>query len=104
MTHTDHERDSTFAYDTVWMAALALHRTEIDLQGQEPSRSLNNFTYHSKDIQEIIYRHALNTRFNGASVSCVYTYTVKYCDHIFIYIYIYIYISSSLVFISQNGP
>ena len=71
MTHTDHERDSTFAYDTVWMAALALHKTERELQKQESPSNLSEFTYYSRNIQEIIYKHALKTRFNGASVSCM---------------------------------
>jgi gamma-aminobutyric acid type B receptor len=65
--HTNRERDVPFAYDSVWLAALALHKTEQDLKMESPPRSLANFTYNSEDMRWSIYKHALNTSFVGAS-------------------------------------
>ena len=61
---------STFVYDAMWLAALALHKTEEQLQFEMPPNSLTNFRYaNGENIRNIIYKQALNTTFNGASVS-----------------------------------
>ena len=73
--HTNRERDVPFAYDSVWLAALALNKTEQDLKMESPPRSLANFTYNSEDMRWSIYKHALNTSFVGASVSLLIIYT-----------------------------
>ena len=67
--HPDQLLDGTLAYDATWLAALALHKTNEELRMKESNLSLDNYTHKSTDIRNIVYKHALTTIFDGASVS-----------------------------------
>ena len=66
-SHPDLVLDSTLAYDATWLAALALHKTNEELQMN--NSNLDNYTHKSTHIRDIVYKHALTTTFDGASVS-----------------------------------
>ena len=53
-------------FDTVWAAALALHRTAVKLPS---GQSLLDFNYSNTKISEMIYEEALNVSFFGLTVS-----------------------------------
>ena len=53
-------------FDTVWAAALALHRTAAKLPS---GQSLLDFNYSNTQISEMIYKEALNVSFFGLTVS-----------------------------------
>ena len=53
-------------FDTVWAAALALHRTAVKLPS---GQSLLDFNYSNTKISEMIYKEALNVSFFGLTVS-----------------------------------
>ena len=72
--HPDQLQDSKFSYDAVWLAALALHKTNEELKTFGKYVSLVNFTLRntnmlSVNISSRIYTNALNTSFDGATVS-----------------------------------
>ena len=62
---------SYFVYDTVWLAALALHNASVELEnGAVEGRSgLSNFTYADSEINNLILRAARGVNFRGVSVS-----------------------------------
>ena len=65
-------RDALFAYDSVWLAALALDLAETRLQNMTPSLTLGDFQYtgeNSTVIKNAIYNSALEVAFTGSSVS-----------------------------------
>ena len=69
----DQLQDSKFSYDAVWVAALALHKTNEELKTLQHV-SLDNFTLDNTDmlsgkIASKIYNNALNASFYGATVS-----------------------------------
>ena len=73
-SHPDQFPDSQFYYDAVWLAALALHKTNEELKIFGQYVSLNNFTLRNTDMLSVnissrIYNNALNTSFDGATVS-----------------------------------
>ena len=70
-SHPDQLEDGKFIYDATWLGALALHKTDQDLKEMNSSSGLENFTYGSADISTLIYKHALATSFNGATVSVI---------------------------------
>ena len=58
----------------MWLAALALHKTNEELKALEQHVSLDNFTLRNTDMLSVnissrIYNNALNTSFYGATVS-----------------------------------
>ena len=53
-------------FDTVWTAALALHRTAKKLPS---GQSLLDFNYTNTNLSEMIYNEALNVTFFGLTVS-----------------------------------
>ena len=53
-------------FDTVWAAALALHKTAANLSWEQ---SLLDFNYTNENLSEIIYNNALNVTFFGLTVS-----------------------------------
>ena len=72
--HPDQFQDSKFSYDAVWLAALALHKTNEELKALKQNVSLANFTLDNTDMLSVnisskIYNNVLNTSFNGATVS-----------------------------------
>ena len=74
--HPDRLTDGKLIYDTIWLTALALHKTNEELKTLEQHASLDNFTLNPTDtlsasISDRIYNNALNTSFNGATVSCL---------------------------------
>ena len=73
----DQLQDSKFSYDAVWLAALALHKTNEELKSLEQHVSLDNFTLDNTDnlsgkIASKLYNNALNASFYGATVSYHY--------------------------------
>ena len=58
--------DGAYMFDTVWAAALALHRTAVKLPS---GQSLLDFNYSNTKISEMIYKEALNVSFFGLTVS-----------------------------------
>ena len=69
-THDPH--DALYGYDSMWLAALAMHMAETRLQNMTPSLTLGDFKYTGNDssmIKDAIYSSALNVTFTGASVS-----------------------------------
>ena len=60
-----------YAYDAVWLAALALHNASVELEnGAVEGRSgLSNFTYADSEINNLILRAAYGVNFRGVSVS-----------------------------------
>ena len=69
----EHDRfDALYGYNSMWLAALALDRTEGKLQNMTPSLTLEDFQYTGKNstiIKDAIYTSALEVTFTGASVS-----------------------------------
>ena len=64
--------DALFAYDSMWLGALAMDMAETRLQNMTPSLTLGDFKYtgeNSTIIKNAIYSSALNITFTGASVS-----------------------------------
>ena len=62
--------ESTFIFDALWTAALALNRTQTRLS--ELNLTLLDFTYDDKySISDMIHDEALNVTFLGLSVSLV---------------------------------
>ena len=83
-THPDQLQDGKFSYDAVWLAALALHKTNEELKTLEQDVSLDNFTLKSTDplsvnISSRIYNNALTTSFHGATVSLKYFMWLSIC-------------------------
>ena len=75
--HPDELEHGKFSYDAVWLAALALHKTNEELKNYMLTTSLDNFTLDNTDILSVnissrIYNNALTTSFNGATVSLYY--------------------------------
>ena len=73
-SHPDQLQDGKFSYDAVWLAALALHKTNEELKTFRQYVSLDNFTLRNTDVLSVnisskIYNNALNTSFDGATVS-----------------------------------
>ena len=52
-------------FDTVWAAALALHRTAEKLSN---GQSLLDFNYENANLSEMIYNEALKVEFFGLTV------------------------------------
>ena len=60
--------ESAFIFDALWTAALALNKTETQLN--EMNLTLSDFTYDDKyNISDIIYEEALKVKFFGLTVS-----------------------------------
>ena len=53
-------------FDTVWAAALALHKTAAKLPD---GQSLLDFNYSNTALSKMIYEEALNVKFFGLTVS-----------------------------------
>ena len=68
-TNTDPAvNESAYIFDALWTAALALNKTETQLN--EMNLTILNFTYEDKyNISDIIYREALKVSFFGLTVS-----------------------------------
>ena len=65
-----HTEDSTYMFDAIWTAALALNKTKSRLE--EKHLTFMNFTYGDKigrEISNIIYEEALKANFFGLTVS-----------------------------------
>ena len=63
-------RQANFAYDAVWLAALALHNASMELEnGTTPGRRLSDFTYADSDINHMILSAAIGVKFRGVTVS-----------------------------------
>ena len=69
---SDKPHHALFAYDSMWLGALALDLAETRLQNMTPSLTLGDFQYtgeNSTVIKNAIYSSALEVTFTGASVS-----------------------------------
>ena len=71
-------RQAVYVYDSVWMAAMALHNASLELQNGavEGANSLTQFNHFvnpvlSSKINELILGAARETKFRGVSVSAV---------------------------------
>ena len=66
-------RQARFAYDSVWLAALALHNASLELEnrtnGTTQGRRLSDFTYADSEINHIILSAAIGVNFRGVTVS-----------------------------------
>ena len=63
-------RQANFAYDTVWLAALALHNTSMELENSANGTTrLSDFTYADSEINLLIRRAAMGVNFRGVTVS-----------------------------------
>jgi ABC-type branched-subunit amino acid transport system substrate-binding protein len=58
---------AAYGYDSVWVIAYALNQTANTLENI--SRTLNDFTYDSKDIADIIFLSVNKTNITGVTVS-----------------------------------
>ncbi|XP_006816506.2 gamma-aminobutyric acid type B receptor subunit 2-like [Saccoglossus kowalevskii] len=63
-----------FAYDMVWIIALALHATEDRLTASSSTKRLTHFTYNNKEIADIIYEEIKKVNFYGM------TFNVEFDD------------------------
>lgn len=60
---------SGFTYDSVWMIAYALDKTERELAESGSSLTLENIEYfEANNVSKIIGRHLAQTNFSGVSV------------------------------------
>ena len=64
--------ETTFAYDAVWLAALALNKTANLALYPE------NFK-HNESYSKAVYENALQVKFQGASVSCRFKEVLVFC-------------------------
>ena len=62
-------------FDTVWAAALALHKTEAKLPS---GQSLLDFNYDNTKLSDMIYKEALNVSFFGLTVSSYVVLVYRY--------------------------
>ena len=63
-------RQAGFAYDSVWLAALALHNASMELENRtNGTRRLSDFTYADNEINHIILSSAIGVNFRGVTVS-----------------------------------
>ncbi|XP_077865360.1 gamma-aminobutyric acid type B receptor subunit 2-like [Saccoglossus kowalevskii] len=63
-----------FAYDMVWIIALALHATEDRLNSSGSTKRLKDFTYNDKEIADMIYQETKKVNFYGM------TFNVEFDD------------------------
>lgn len=57
-----------FGYDAMWVAALALHVSQIRMQAQTPPRSLLYFNYNESEMTDVFWQSMLELDFIGATV------------------------------------
>jgi len=58
--------DSTYLFDAIWTAALALNNTASKLPN---GITLKNFTYENSNMSQLIYEETLKVNFFGLTVS-----------------------------------
>ena len=70
---------SGFTYDSVWMIAYALDKTERELAESGSSLTLEDIEYfEANNVSKIIGRHLAQTNFSGVSVRTAPPYKYRY--------------------------
>ena len=79
--HPDLAVQARITYDAMWLAALALDKVNRQLKTMSPPLSLSDFNYSNQNgtiIKMLFYQTALDTSFDGASVSNTFQCTVLF--------------------------